>query len=463
VSAKLKRSIALLTMTAASGLILPWAAVEARKPGEAEAPRPQAARPEANNGAAAAEERAAQAQQRKGEMEEARAQQEQGRQQHEASMQQAAQARQQQEQGLREQEQQSRKAQQEAQKAQQEQARQLQQSQEQSQRQQQRAEQPRAEQTRAEQPRAEQEHAEQPRAGQPQGREQQRQQAAMIERAPGGAAAGQPGGAHNEPAGRSASFAKDRSGNPVFGRSTAPAQMTAPRLALQKAVPMPFLPANANAGERQHLEDVQNNLQQHMYAVAAADAPANFNSMPKFARQAYFNNYQTMINNQQFIINRQNTFLNPLDQNQWPVWYQPQPNWQFCNGFTLGGSAVADLNWLRWGWHPYYGPQPDGFVCANDYVPTPWIYVPAYGTWRQPGVNSYAAYGPPYDYTGPISVEVFEPRHVNVDIPFVGSLLQRVINAVYFYNAYYYPEYGRYGYMNRHNSWIWLNLGTQPF
>ena len=139
------------------------------------------------------------------------------------------------------------------------------------------------------------------------------------------------------------------------------------------------------------------------------------------------------------------------------------PTINSASGFTFGNSIQADLNWLRWGWHPYYGPQPDGFVCARDYAPTPWIYIPAYGTWRQPGINAYVPYGPPEDYTGPISVEVFEPRQVNVSVPFGGWMPQQVINAVYFYNAYYFPEAGRYGYMNRHGNWIWLNLDAAPF
>ncbi len=431
-SARLRMNIALLTMTAASGLILPWSGAEARRPAEGEPARPAAA--PVNNGAAQAEERAAQAQERKAQMEESRVQQEQGRQQQEQAMRQAAEAQKQQEQTLREQEQQSHKAQEAAQKAQQEQVR-----------------------SQQEQVRAQQQPA---RADQ--GREQQREPAAMMGRPPGGPA-GQPEAARNEAINRSATFAKDRGGNPVFSRAATPAQITAARLPLQKAVAMPFLGANARPEDTAHLQDVQRNLQEHMFAVAAADAPSNFHSMPYFAQQAYFNNFQAMINNQQLTINRQNTFINALEQSQWPVWYQPQPNWQFANSMTLGNSIIADLNWLRWGWHPYYGPQPDGFVCSVNYVPTPWIYIPAYGTWRQPGVNAYSAYGPPYDYTGPISVEAFEPRRVKVDIPFGSFLPERVINAVYFYNAYYYPEFGRYGYMNRHNNWIWLNTGSQPF
>jgi len=462
VSAKLRRNIALLTMTAASGLILPWAGADARKP-EGEPGRPAAAEP--NRGAMEAQERAAQASERNSQMAEARAQQEQGRQQQEQSMKQFAEAQKQQEQQLRAQEQQSHKAQEDAQKAQQEQVR-AQQEQARSQQQQQaraQQDQGRAQQEQAreqqEQARAQQQQQQQQARGE-QGREPQH--AAMMERAPGGPG-GQPEAARNGQGNNSFSFAKDRGGNPVFNRAAAPPQIAGARLPLHKAMAMPALGPNARPEDTEHLQEVQRNLQEHMYAVAAANAPSNFHSMPNFARQAYFNNYQTMINNQQLTITRQNTFINALEQSQWPVWYQPEPNWQFANSMTLGNSVVADLNWLRWGWHPYYGPQPDGFVCANDFVPTPWIYMPAYGTWRQPGVNSYSAYGPPYDYTGPISVEVFEPRHVNYDVPFGGFLPQKVITAVYFYNAYYYPESGRYGYMNRHNNWIWLNTGSQPF
>jgi len=272
-----------------------------------------------------------------------------------------------------------------------------------------------------------------------------------------------PGSEGHEHGGQPAAFVHDRGGNPVSSRAAAPPQLTVQRMPLEKAIAMPIIDRNASAADREHLQQVQNNLQAHMYAVAAADAPSNYHDLGRLAREAYFNNYQANIANQILTINRQNTFINALEQNQWPAWYQPEPNWQFCNGFTLGNAINCDLNWLRWGWHPYYGPQPEGFVCSRNYMPTPWIYLPAYGTWRQPGVNSYAAYGPPFDYTGPISVEVFEPRQVSFDVPFLGMLPQRVINAVYFYNAFYYPDFGRYGYMNRHNNWIWLNLGTSPF
>ncbi|MBU6453314.1 MAG: hypothetical protein KGS72_16140 [Cyanobacteria bacterium REEB67] len=263
--------------------------------------------------------------------------------------------------------------------------------------------------------------------------------------------------------GRPNVFVNDRNGQPVLARAEHPHALPVNRVPLAKAIAMPILAPNARPEDREHLDQVQRNLQAHLIAVSEADQPSNIIRMRDFAREQYFNNYQATIANQQYVINRQNTFINALEQNQWPVWYQPQPGYQFSNGFTFGDTLRADLNWLRWGWHPYYGPRPEGFVCARDYVPTPWIYIPAYGTWRQPGINAYVPYGPPFDYTGPISVEVFEPRSVNVGLPFGAFLPQQVVNVVYFYNAYYFPEFERYGYMNRHGNWIWLNLDGQPY
>jgi actin-related protein len=452
-----------MSMVAGSFMLLPLSGADARRPQEATAPP--------------AIDRAAQTQERAAQAQAVRAEQEQFQKQHEDEMRQAATSRQQQEQALRAQEDQARKAQQEAMKQQQQQVRAQQEQQGRAQQEQVRAQQ--EQQVRAQQEQARAQQQEQGRAQQEQARAQQeqarqaqerdrqnqgraaaeqQQHTAVMERQPGAA----PGGAAHEHGGRPGVFVNDRGGNPVTARQSAPPPISSARLPLQRAIAMPVLAAQASAADREHFQEVQRNLQAHLIAVAAADAPSNYHDLGRLAREAYFNNYQANINNQILTINRENTFINALAQEQWPAWYQPDPNWQFCNGFTLGNSVVADLNWLRWGWHPYYGPAPEGFICARNYVPTPWIYLPAYGTWRQPGVNSYAQYGPPYDYTGPISVEVFEPRTLNVNVPFLGMLPERVINAVYFYNAYYYPDFGRYGYMNRHNNWIWLDLNPMP-
>ncbi|HEY9758172.1 MAG TPA: hypothetical protein V6C97_23605 [Oculatellaceae cyanobacterium] len=103
------------------------------------------------------------------------------------------------------------------------------------------------------------------------------------------------------------------------------------------------------------------------------------------------------------------------------------------------------MDWLRCGWHPYYGPPPDGFLCASDYIPTTWIYFPAYGLWQQPGVYSWAPSGPPFEYTGPITVEVLEPRHVHVRDPYTGWERTQVMNVVYLYKAFYDEEYEHWG------------------
>jgi hypothetical protein len=199
-------------------------------------------------------------------------------------------------------------------------------------------------------------------------------------------------------------------------------------------------------------------MQHHLIPVPQAQIPQNFTDLGHSSVNNYLNNYQTNFNNQPLIINRQNTFYNPYNFNQYPFWYQPQPGWVFTNGFVLGNSVRCGLDWLRWGWHPYYGPEPDGFICAQDYVPTPWIYVPAYGLWRIAGSNGWAEGPPDYDYAAPISVEVMEPRVVSARDPYTGWVTNQSINAVYLYNAFYDPEMGRYGYMNQHGYFIWLNF-----
>ena len=97
-------------------------------------------------------------------------------------------------------------------------------------------------------------------------------------------------------------------------------------------------------------------------------------------------------------------------------------------------------------------------MCADDFVPTPYIYFPAYGLWRIAGAPGWAAEGPDLDYTGPITVEMLEHRRLAVTDPYTGRTINRVINVPYFYNAFFFPEYGRWGYVNRHGYFILLNI-----
>lgn len=243
----------------------------------------------------------------------------------------------------------------------------------------------------------------------------------------------------------------------ALNRPIQPRAFTGKSVPIGKAISMPVLEQNVSAAERQHAQTVTQNLQRHLIAVPGGHAPSNFSQIRSASVNSYLNNYPSFINNRRLIINRQNTFINNVPQYEYPYWWHPSAGWCFSNSFTLG-SLVNGLDWLRWGWHPYYGPLPDGFVCATDYVPTPWIYFPAYGLWRQPGIMGWAPSGPPFNYSGPISVEVLEPRHVSVNDPYTGMVTTRIINVPYFYNAYFNPQDERWGYTNRHGYFVLLNL-----
>ncbi len=243
-----------------------------------------------------------------------------------------------------------------------------------------------------------------------------------------------------------------------FERAATPPPLLAPVVPIAKAISMPVLQAGISAEDHQHAQAVNHNLEKHLIAVEGAQAPFNRLMTRNAVESNYFNNYHTMINNQPINITRQNTNYFQVPAHAYPHWYQQEPGWVYSNGFTLGDSIRVGPDWLRWGWHPYFGPPPEGFVCASDFIPTPWIYLPAYGLWREPGVNGYAELGPPDYYDGPITVEVLEPRHIQTRDPFTGWANDQIINVVYLYNAFYYPDFGRYGYMNRHGYFIWLNL-----
>ena len=185
--------------------------------------------------------------------------------------------------------------------------------------------------------------------------------------------------------------------------------------------------------------------------MPANQAPQNWQQLREEQRNRYFNGYQTTINNQLVTINHANTHINLVPPAMYPQWYQPAANWQYCNGFLLGSLVNVGPSWFGWGWPSSYGVAPTGFICADDYVPTPWIYFPALGQWREAGVYSYVS-GPDEDYTGPISVEVVEP----IEMPGYNGI--EIINQVFLYDAYYYPEFERWGYMDRHGYFIWLNI-----
>lgn len=225
---------------------------------------------------------------------------------------------------------------------------------------------------------------------------------------------------------------------------------------LDKAMMMPALEEGITAEEREHAIQVENNLRRHLLALQVP--PATFSQVQSNVLNRFLSNYQTNIMGQAVNFNPQDTYVSAIPSYEYPAWWHPSPGWIFANGFTLGGLINVGMDWLRWGWHPYYGPPPEGFICAADYVPTPAIYYPAYGLWRIAGVNGWASAGPGAEYTGPISVEILEHRKITVQDPFSGQNVNRLVNVPYLYNAFYFPEFQRWGFMNRHGNFVLLSI-----
>jgi hypothetical protein len=190
-------------------------------------------------------------------------------------------------------------------------------------------------------------------------------------------------------------------------------------------------------------------MRAHLTAVPMSQAPQNFARVRNAQISSFYNNYPFSVNNQQYYVTRQNTHYYPMNQGNYPNWYQPGGGWSFSNGFMLGSAINVGMDWLGSGWQSDYGPPPVGFICANDFAPTPWMYDPMTNQWREPGINAYVSEGPGPQYTGPITVEVIEEYRGR------GG---RVINVPCLYDAFYYPELGRWGYQNRQGYFIWLNV-----
>jgi hypothetical protein len=227
------------------------------------------------------------------------------------------------------------------------------------------------------------------------------------------------------------------------------------RVPFNQAAPAPYAPPNLNPQQQQAFQHAQQNMQNNQFAVPANQAPPNYQNYQSAQTSSYMNNWGTTLGGQPITINAGNTYVNPIAQSAWPSWYQPTPGWGFTTGLVLG-SVAAGLRWLTWGWPKYYGPHPVGFMYPTGYLPTPWIYRPWANQWRQPGEMAYAVGGPPPEYNMPITVEAVEPMQVMVPGP-GGVPMQETINQLYMYNAYYYPNFGRWGYFNRQGYFIWVN------
>jgi hypothetical protein len=223
-------------------------------------------------------------------------------------------------------------------------------------------------------------------------------------------------------------------------------------LHFREAFSPPVLSPRISVIQQADLALAERNLQQNLLFVSASQIPADFAAMKLVQSTHYFNNYNTTIAGQSITINPTNSYVKPAPRNQWPPGYQQSSDFGVGNGFLLG-SLFANLNWLLWGWPTAYGAQPNSFIYAEGYFPTPWIYVTWANRWRVHGQPGYAPEGPPADYTMPISVEVVESLRVMSG----GGAIPKKTNQLFLYNAFYYPAYGRWGYKNRTGTFVWLN------
>jgi len=123
--------------------------------------------------------------------------------------------------------------------------------------------------------------------------------------------------------------------------------------------------------------------------------------------------------------------------------WHPLPHFGYCNGFYWGGAL-------------YVGPDPF-FFGYGDWAPTEWIFESDVGTWWSPGLGYVA--GPPVGYNDVITVGVKETQPVldatgNPVLDANGNPVTEQITV--YYNAYFDPIYGAYGYLNHAGKYVWL-------
>jgi hypothetical protein len=128
----------------------------------------------------------------------------------------------------------------------------------------------------------------------------------------------------------------------------------------------------------------------------------------------------------------------------YPGHWHPIRGYDYCNGFRFGGAF-------------YVGPYAT-FFGYGGWGPTEWIYDPAQGLWWSPTLGWIGA--PPVLITDPITVAVQETEPVLDDFgnqvfdPITGDPVTETITV--YYNAYYDPGYGAYGYVNSDGDYVWL-------
>jgi len=103
------------------------------------------------------------------------------------------------------------------------------------------------------------------------------------------------------------------------------------------------------------------------------------------------------------------------------------------------------------------------FYAYHTYRPTLWVYYPGTRSWHCPQYGSIV-YQAPAAYYGPITVVVNETVYEEVQQSVwdynqgnwvtVWRTVPRTVT--WYYNAYYYEGYGRYGYYDLNANFHWL-------
>jgi hypothetical protein len=128
----------------------------------------------------------------------------------------------------------------------------------------------------------------------------------------------------------------------------------------------------------------------------------------------------------------------------YPGHWRPLPRYDYCGGYYWGGVL-------------YVGPFAD-FFGWDTWGPTEWIYVYDTGMWWSPATGYVIA--PPILLNDPITVAVSEqvpvldPVFGTQEIDANGDPVFETVTV--YYNAYFDPGYGAYGYLNSAGDYVWL-------
>lgn len=115
----------------------------------------------------------------------------------------------------------------------------------------------------------------------------------------------------------------------------------------------------------------------------------------------------------------------------------PFRNYGYNSGYWFGGTC--------------YSVNP--FFTYNHWCPTTWFY---YGNscWFRPGYGYY--YSPPA-YNQPITVVVEETYTELEWDPFLNANVPVSKTVTWYYNAYWYPAQGAYGYTDCNGQFHWMS------